>query len=296
MAASRTAEFMALFRALDERGVRGEPIVGDRLARHFLRPGLRLVAAAARVPGIARIVRDGIDRRWPGARTSGVARTRLIDDALRTALAGGVGQVVILGAGFDARAYRIAGIERARVVEVDRPEMVAAKRAALVRALGTLPPHVTFVGADFRRENTERALASAGIDPERRTFFIWEGVTNYLTADAVDAMLAVVARAAAGSEIAFTYVERRAVTDLASYPGGTEIARTLARSGESWTFGLDPAELPAFLDRRGFALVEDVGSVEYRRRYLLPRTLRLRGYEFYRVARARVTGEGACPR
>jgi methyltransferase (TIGR00027 family) len=287
---------MALFRALDERGVRGEPVVGDRLARHFLRPGLRLVAAAARLPGVARLLRDGIDRRWPGARASGVARTRLIDDALRAALAAGVGQVVILGAGYDARAYRIAGIDRARVVEVDRPEMVHAKRTALARILGALPPHVTFVGADFRRDALARALASAGVDAHRPTFFIWEGVTNYLSAEAVDAMLAVVAQAAAGSEIVFTYVERAAVADLASYSGGAELARTLARTGESWTFGLDPAELPAFLGVRGFTLVEDVGSVDYRRRYLPPRALPLRGYEFYRVARARVTGEASCPR
>ena len=69
-----------------------------------------------------------IDRRWPGARTSGVARTRLIDDAVAAALRDGIDQVLILGAGFDCRAYRLPGIERARVFEIDHPSTSAKDR------------------------------------------------------------------------------------------------------------------------------------------------------------------------
>lgn len=289
--ASRTAEFMALFRALESgRRPAAARLFVDPFAARLLPGPLRAVAAAARLPLLGGGVAHLIDRRWPGARSSAVARTRLIDDAVVAALAEGVGQVLILGAGFDCRAYRLPGLARARVFEVDHPATSAAKRARLAALLGAPPAHVTFVALDFDRQPLLAALAAAGCDRGRPSLIIWEGVTNYLAAAAVDATLRDLATFAPGSRVLFTYVHRGVLDGSVPFAGAERIAATVQRAGEPWTFGLDPAEVPAYLAARGLELVDDVGADQYRARYLGDPG---RGYAFYRVVQARVAGGDA---
>src|SRR5512146_2310276 len=99
--ASRTAAYMALFRALESRLPAGRRLFEDRFASAFLPCRLRILAHLARIGFLGDLLRGYIDRQWLGARTSAVARTKFIDDAAETALHSGVRQVVILGAGFD---------------------------------------------------------------------------------------------------------------------------------------------------------------------------------------------------
>jgi methyltransferase (TIGR00027 family) len=289
--ASQTAEFMALFRALESARLPEKRLFEDPYAKGFLKPSLRFVVRLSRIPALGAWVPGRIDHRWPGARTSGVARTRLIDDMLIRALRDGIEQVAIMGAGFDSRAYRIPGIERARVFEIDHSDTLAAKRERLQRMLGALPAHVVFVEIDFNRQSLEEVLKAASFDSKLPTFFIWEGVTNYLTAQAVDATLRFVSSNAAGSQIVFTYVHSEVLDNPAGFDGTRTLTRTLQRLGEPWTFGLDPAELPGYLKARGLELVEDIGSVEYRKRYMGSDPRHTRGYEFYRAALARVRGD-----
>jgi methyltransferase (TIGR00027 family) len=287
---SRTAQFMALFRALESARPAGERLFDDPLARAFLPWSLRPLPQLARVrPGAAGIA-FVIDRRWPGARASGIARTRLIDDHLEEALAAGAEQVVIVGAGFDSRAYRIGGIERARVFEVDHPDTASAKRALLAERLGELPGHVRFVEADLNQASLGAELERAGHRAGERTFFVWEGVTNYLSADGVDTTMRAVRDAGApGSRLAFTYIHRGLLDGSAEFEGAATVAEKVRREGEPWTFGLLPDEVADYLAERGMRLLEDVGSVEYRRRFMPGEGAHLRGYEFYRVALAEVS-------
>src|SRR5262245_23523753 len=164
---SRTAEYMALFRALEScRRPASERLFQDPLAGAFLGPPLRLLAGAARVPPMGRLLAAAIDRRWPGARPSGVARTRLIDDAVLPALREGVEQVVLLGYGFDARPYRLPGLLAARVFEVDHPATLARKQRLLLRRLGRLPENVALVAVDLDRDDLGAALHAAGLRPD----------------------------------------------------------------------------------------------------------------------------------
>jgi methyltransferase (TIGR00027 family) len=135
--------------------------------------------------------------------------------------------VIILGAGFDARAHRIPGIERTRVFELDLPQPQQLKRARLEQALGASPPHVTYVPIDFDRQPLQEALAAAGYQARARTLTIWEGVTQYITAEAVDATFRAIARTAGpGSEVVFTYIHQGIID-------GTARSR--------WTSGCSPA-------------------------------------------------------
>jgi methyltransferase (TIGR00027 family) len=113
-------------------------------------------------------------------------------------------------------------------------------------------------------------LAEAGFRTGTKTFFIWEGVTQYITSEAVDATFQYLSRAAAGSKIVFTYIDRGIIEGSVRPPGTEEIISETQRCGEPWIFGIDPSELPQYLAARGFTLIEDVGASEYRVRYLEP--------------------------
>ena len=285
---SRTAQYMALFRALESARPPPDRLFVDPCAAAFLPRPLRVVAAISRLPPVGSAVCGYIDRRWPGARTSAVARTRFIDDAVEAALADGCRQVVILGAGFDARAYRMEAMRAVPVFEVDHPSTSATKRAVVGRALGAEPPHVRFVAVDFDAGPWDRALAAAGWDPQRRTLVIWEGVSNYLTEAAVDGTLRWCARTAPGSRAIFTYIHARVLVDPRAFEGTERLFATLRDTGEQWTFGLDPADLDSFLAERGLELQSDLGATEYRARCYGREAESMRGYEFYRIAVARV--------
>ena len=125
---SRTAEYMALFRALEHARPSAGRCFADPFARAFLGPRLRWLLTLSALPGLVDLVCRAIDRRWPGARTSAVARTRLIDDRVGAAVAKGVQQMVLLGSGFDSRPYRLPECGRLAVFEVDHPSTLARKR------------------------------------------------------------------------------------------------------------------------------------------------------------------------
>jgi methyltransferase (TIGR00027 family) len=286
--ASRTAEYMALFRALESSLPAGRRLFDDPLAREFLTPSLALVARLGALPGLRELVLRIIDGRWPGARTSGVARTRFIDDAVAAALEEQIEQFVVLGAGFDSRAYRLPSLRKTTVFEVDHQDTLSRKRTVLARALGTLPGHVRFVATDFNQDDLEQAMYAAGYRQSARTFFLWEGVTNYLSEAAVDATLRWCSKAAPGSRLLFTYIHRAVLEDPQSFFGTEKLFATLAAAGETWTWGIEPCALPEFLAQRGLLLEQDVGAEEYRRLYWGEHARSMRGYEFYRIAVAEV--------
>lgn len=285
--ASRTAEYMALFRAIESSLPASKRLFNDPFAVGFLRPSLRIVVRLSGVPPLGEIINWLIDTKWVvGARAVGVARTRLIDEMLIRALAEGVEQVVILGAGFDSRAYRIDGIRRVRVIEIDHPDTSRTKRAVLLQNYGSLPSHVQFVALDFNRQSLEDAMSDIAFDPNLKTFFLWEGVTNYLTGEAVDATFRAIRRLAERSVVLFTYVDKAVIDSGSAFDGTKKLREVLQNAGERWIFGFNPSELAEYLDRRGFCLSEDYGSVEFRARYWGDRGRHQRGYEFYRVALA----------
>jgi methyltransferase (TIGR00027 family) len=284
--ASRTAAYVALYRALETDERRREPLFRDPLARLFLPRGLRAAVRLARVKPLRSALERYADRRAPGARSSAICRTRFIDDFARREAREGARQLVILGAGFDGRAHRLGELATTRVFEVDQPATQAEKRAALAHATG-LRADVRYVAVDFERDDLATSLRAAGWDANERTTFVWEGVSNYLEAEAVDAVLRFVARAAPGSELVFTYLHRGVIDGSTAFEGAELLVANVRRLGEPWKFGIDPAELEGFLAERGLQLEENLGADEYRTRYAWAGSMK--GYAFYRIAIARVT-------
>ncbi len=204
---------------------------------------------------------------------SQVMRTRYIDDVVAMEVTLGVDQVVILGAGLDTRAFRLPALAGSTVFEVDLPATQALKRQRL-EGVAPVAGEVRFVPADLGRDPLAETLAAAGLDAGRPVLFIWEGVTQYLTEDAVRATLSYVGAAAPGSAIVLTYVLPHLVGGARGQGWMLTIGLT-GGSDEPWLFGVDPAGLRALLGEHGLRLMDDVGEVEYRSRYLRPAGRRL---------------------
>jgi methyltransferase (TIGR00027 family) len=269
---SQTAQHNALFRALEQK--LPQPLFVDPWARRFLRGRYRVVSWLP-----AKTVARAIDRRWPGPRAAVSVRTRYIDDAVRMRLGEGLDQMVILGAGFDARAYRLPELAALRVFEVDHPSTQAMKRDVV----GKPPAHVTYVPLDFGAGRLEDALAAAGFQPDARTLFLWEGVTNYLDAESVDRTLRFIART--GRAVLFTYVDQAMIEGPGRFLGGTETVAWVEKLGEPFTFGLDPRGLANYLDERGLVLLEDFALSHLAARYYSRAPPQVSAY--YHVVQAR---------
>jgi methyltransferase (TIGR00027 family) len=290
---------MALFRALESARPARDRLFTDRYARHCLRGGLRLVAEAARLPPARRALEWVIDRRWPGPRSSAVVRTRVIDDAVEEAVAAGARQLVVLGAGFDCRAHRLAAATELVAYEVDLPA-TAHVRAQRLRRLGGgvggrsgagthvgTGARVRPVPADLGREPVDEVLLAAGFDPRTPAVVLWEGVTNYLSAAAVDATLRELARVLCdGSWLVLTYVDAAALSAAWPFPEAARWRGRVAAAGESFTFGLDPAQAPAFLRDRGFTAIDHVSTAQAAGRFTRAGR-REPGSALYRVVTAR---------
>ena len=182
------------------------------------------------------------------------ARTSYIDVAL-DAVAGDIGQLVILGAGNDTRCYRLpeSGV---RCFEVDAPTTQALKRRVL-DAVGVNASAVTFVSANFLHEDWLERLIAAGFDPDTRSFFVWEGVTMYLDRNAVESTLQRIASLAAGTTVAFDYVSPATINGESVLERFTRAA--LAAAGEPMEFGMGGsyparAEVATFLAGCGLEL------------------------------------------
>jgi O-methyltransferase involved in polyketide biosynthesis len=116
---------------------------------------------------------------------------------------------------------------------------------------------------------------------------VWEGVANYLSPDAVDGGLRQISKAAAGSTLLFTYIERSVLDQPERFLGAQKLLSRLRSYGEPWTFGLYPEEIDQYLAARGLRLTEDLSVADLWQHAGRP-AAEVRGYEFYRVASASV--------
>jgi methyltransferase (TIGR00027 family) len=277
---SRTSIYVAAGRAIGAREPDPSVRNPDSLAERLLGNPADLGVDHPAVHALGRDYSEAIaDREVLGTVMMMMVRTRFIDDALRRAVEAGATQVVILGAGFDTRAYRLTDLlAGATIFEVDLPRTQEVKERRVAEALGGAPPNVVYVPIDFQHERVGDVLARRGHDPRRRTCFIWEGVTMYLPAASVTATLEFVGAQASGSTIVFDYVHQRAIDMIAAIDMNKipEAARPAVQrfldllAGEPWIFGLPDNGEREYLGRFGLEAGDPlpIGGPESVRRYL----------------------------
>jgi len=252
---SVTAMFVAYARAVGTHDLELRRACQDPIAERIVpAPWSHVLRAALRAPGSAQRFR-GLRHSTLGLIDHLALRTAVIDRALKAALAEGVPQVVLLGAGLDARAHRVKELRDATFFEVDHP---STQRLKIRKAAG-LPVaarELRYAPCDFERVSLEQALLEHGFDPQRRSVWIWEGVTMYLDESAVEGSLARIARLSApDSTLIATYVTPKIIAS-GSVVGQFGLA-ALALLSEPVRTQRTPPEMARWLARHDFDAVSD---------------------------------------
>ncbi len=258
-----------LLSALEQTLPEAARILDDPVAYRLLPIPMRGLVNALRWKPLYRLFSTQLEKTTPGIRYAVLSRKRYIAEKLADALDDGCEAVVILGSGLDTLAYRIHALSALHVYEVDLPENIAYKRKKLETLYGAVPSHVTLVPLDFQTQDLETALAGAGYTHDVQTFFIWEGVTQYLTEAAVRATLTFLSRAKPGSRMVFTYVLKDFI-DGRQTAGQESLHQRMRVKNQYWRFGLHPPEIAGFIGEYGWSVLQQADANRYRDHYLLP--------------------------
>ena len=259
---SLTAQGIAIVRAIESAKPDEERICYDPYARQMVSGALFQFVNFFDRLGYS-------NRRGPGVMEFLVVRERYIDDYLEKNLAGGLDQLVILGAGLDARAYRftrlLAGV---KVFEVDHPATQEAKLARLKKVFGCVPETVVFVPVDFNTQTLEKRLKESGYNPELKTLFIMQGVTQYLTPQGMDDTLRFITNnAAPGSTLVFDYMYTSLLDGSVKHGEVSNMRRNRWLSGEELSYGIPEGQITGFLAQRGFCEVYNADCQELQKTY-----------------------------
>ncbi|MBZ5609956.1 MAG: class I SAM-dependent methyltransferase [Acidobacteriia bacterium] len=200
-------------------------------------------------------------------------RSRYAEDELTLAVANGVRQYVVLGAGLDTFACRnIHAAAGLRVFEIDHPSTQEWKRDLLRTAGIAIPAESVFVPVDFERQSLGDGLQAAGFDHRQPAFFSWLGVVPYLTEDAFRATMAYIAAMPPGSGVVFDYGVPRSELNAREQLARDHLAGRVAAAGEPLQLFFEPKKLAAQLRTMGFRHVEDLDAAEINRRYFRDRS------------------------
>jgi len=267
---SGTAEEIAFHRVIESAKAEEERICYDPYAIYFIGPELLkfFEATACNYPEAKARLKE-MYRLFPGTQNSIVARVRYFDDYLQDSMAEGIKQLVILGAGYDTRAYRIEGLkEKVKVFEVDYPIIQKVKMEKIKEIFGSLPGHVVFVNADVGSEELFKSLLEQGYNPSERTLFIMEGLIYYIPPEGVENLLSsIVQNSGPGSRIIFDYFPQSMVDGTCELEVGNLIHERVKQSGEPFKFGITDGTIEEFLKERGFSHIQNVTSEDYKKAY-----------------------------
>lgn len=269
--------------AIEQSFPEGARILDDDLAPRIMPLGYRIwIRICVRFRDwIVRKSESNVPGLWGGI----MARKRYIDDTAVASSRGGAEALVNLGAGFDTRVYRLEALAGLPAWEVDQPRNITPKRTRLARIFGEVPAHVRLVPIDFDREDLAAVLASHGYPPDTRTFYIWEGVSQYLTEHGVRTTFRFLSEAPSGSRLTFTYVPRDFVEGSSLY-GQEYLYKRMLVTDKIWHFGIDPETIDDFLGDYGWRTLEHLGYDELGERYVKPTGRSLRSMAIERIVLA----------
>jgi methyltransferase (TIGR00027 family) len=246
--ASKTALGVAIRRAAHQL-IDKPPVLDDPIATRLVGDGFPRLMERAMHP---------VGRDFRGFMA---ARSRYAEDRLANAVASGVTQYVVLGAGLDTFAYRNP-FPALRVFEVDFPATQVWKRSMLQDAAIALPSNLDFVALDFEHQTLAEGLAEGGLEMDRAAFFSWLGVVPYLTLEAFRATLSVVARMPAGSAMSFDYAVAPETLSPIGRIAFDRLSERVAAAGEPFRLFFTPEDLEAEIRVAGFKRIEQVDSAQ----------------------------------
>lgn len=278
---------IAMCRALESDRTEQERICYDPYARLMIPGWFFALGKFFTNTGYAEI-------RGPGVMGFLTARERYIDDFLLDRAREGFEQLVILGAGYDSRAYRFADLlSHTSIFEVDHPATQMDKLARLKKIFGRIPGQVNFVPVDFNTQALDQRLLECGYRPDRVTCFIWQGVVYYLDAASVDHTLQFITRfSAPGSSVIFDYVYQSVLDSARGHGEVSGMRRYRGLTGEGLTFGIPEGTVKAFLQERGFTGVRNIDSQDLKPLYFSGKNAKRKVVSGYGIVSAQVAETG----
>jgi methyltransferase (TIGR00027 family) len=178
-------------------------------------------------------------------------------------------------------------MKNAKVFEVDLATVQDDKKKKLQKYLGRLPDYVSFIPIDFDKQTLEAVFTETTFNPTKPAIFIWEGVTQYISEQAVRQTLAFLGKSAPGSIIVFTYVLKSIIERRSDIPEADHLMEVVAKQSP-WVFGLEPSLIPDFLKPYHLSLIAEVGNVDYQEKYPKPVGRNLVVFEGERIVQATV--------
>ena len=216
----------------------------------------------------------------PGFHEHLISRTRFIDDLINESAAKGIEQYVILGAGYDTRAHRLQLPSSIRIFEVDQVEVQATKRSKLPKELTDLE-NITYVAVDFNRHSLTERLIDEGFDQSKSTIFTLEGVSQYITKEALNSTIKEVAKLTQKARSLFFLSYVNELLDKnpkacfgAGYPGAKKRASLIrygsAKVGEPWISFYSTEDIESLLSKNDYTIIDNVTLRDLNSRYFAP--------------------------
>lgn len=259
---SAMAEVIASHRADESSKPAGERICYDPYAVNFLSPETLTVI---KDPIKLKTFTEQVGPLARGVGNSMRARTRYFDDFVKELTNEGLEQLVICGAGYDTRAYRLEGLKNVKVFELDHPNTQNFKIEKIKEIFGSILDNITYIPVDFETQILNLELFKE-YDSSKKTLFVMEGLIYYLSPKSVDKLLSFIAKnSGKGSKIIFDYFDQCVVDETCEVG---KIFRSYAELvGETLKFGLKEDIVEEFLLNRGFSDIKNVNSEDYKKAY-----------------------------
>ena len=264
---SITAESLALIRAKESTLNTDERICFDPYAIRFVNPKL-LQIMARMPPEKSKEMQESYENQFPGHKNALIARVRFFDDSVRDSISKGFTQIVVIGAGYDTRAYRIEGISNVRVFELDLPEIQNRKKSKIQEIFGSLPIEVTYIPVDLSITSLKTALKGNDFDSRQKTLYVLEGLILYIPPEQVKELFSsIIFLSAQGSAVLFDSIDGAIVdgSDQSAY--AMNIRQQMSRLGETFKFGIRKGEEEKYMKTIGFKNIQVVTKETYVAQY-----------------------------
>ena len=266
-AAAKTSADPISIVAMEQSFPKDQRIVVDDLALQILPLSVRIVTRVMEIGFIRDWLINYTEKITPGIWGGILCRKRYINDKLND-MSDQIDGMVNLGAGLDTRVYKLNLISKLPIWELDQDVIINSKQTRLTKIFGSFPENVHTIGIDFDHEDVGKVLEKDGYSIDKKIFFIWEAVTQYLEEKSVRIIFDFLSHANNSSKIVFTYI-RKDFLDGNNMYGMGEIYKRFVETG-TWKFGMDPESWPQFLEEYGWRIVEDVGGEDLEERYVKP--------------------------
>ncbi len=261
---SETAGFITYFRACSNKEKRPQLRGPDYLAKVFH------IGSAKIKLKISRILLPLLKKYIPGIYEWVIARTFVFDEIFQEALKNKYDQIIILGAGFDSRAFRFKNYNiNTDIFELDIPTTQECKKKILEKSNTEIPKNLIYVPINFNKNDLYTTLHKKGFKKNAKNLFLWEGVTEYLNEDVVDSTLNFIKQnSLPKSQVALTYVYKEIIEGDFRFYGSKQIIKMTSKVGEHYQFGIKQGEIEKFIKKRGYNLLKNWTPEDLEKEYL----------------------------